>query len=258
MAEISFTYLNGPDIAALDMTDEEILGAVEAGLRAQGRGETVIEPRMHLKPGLSDGWFNVLRGVVHGHAGVKVVGDFVDNYKSGLPSEMALLNLFDPVNGTPRAIIDAAGITDMRTGAVTAIGALYGPRLGAGTVLAWLALGAIGVPVFASGAGGVEHLRGATAGYLWAFPVAAGVTGWLVARGWNAGRKAWAFAAMLIGNLICLTLGASWLAVQIGLMRAIEAGFLPFLIGAGVKAGLGVGVLLIVQKLSASRTSAES
>jgi len=141
----------------------------------------------------------------------------------------------------------------MQTLAVTAIGALYGPRLGAGTVLGWLALGAMGIPVFASGAGGLEHLRGATAGYLWAFPVAAGVTGWLVARGWNEDRKALALLAMLIGNLICLTLGASWLAVQIGPVGAIEAGFLPFLVGAGVKAGLGVGVLLLANKLEMTR-----
>ena len=38
---------------------------------------------------------------------------------------MALLSLFDPETGTPRAVIDAAGITDMRTGAVTALGAKY-------------------------------------------------------------------------------------------------------------------------------------
>ena len=122
---IEIEYLGGPQIASLGLTNDDILDAVEGGLIAAGRGETVIEPRMHLEPGLSNGWFNVLRGVVHGHAGVKVVGDFVDNYKSGLPSEMALLNLFDPVNGTPRAVIDAAGVTDMRTGAVTAIGAKH-------------------------------------------------------------------------------------------------------------------------------------
>ena len=58
-------------------------------------------------------------------AGVKVVGDFVDNWRQGLPSEMGLLNLFDPRTGRPVAIIDAAGLTDMRTGAVTAIGAKY-------------------------------------------------------------------------------------------------------------------------------------
>ncbi|MEM8754614.1 MAG: ornithine cyclodeaminase family protein [Pseudomonadota bacterium] len=120
---IEIEYLGGPQIAELALADDEILDAVEGGLVASGRGETVIEPRMHLEPGVADGWFNVLRGVVHGVAGVKVVGDFVDNYKSGLPSEMALLNLFDPATGRPLAVIDAAGITDMRTGAVTALGA---------------------------------------------------------------------------------------------------------------------------------------
>ncbi|MGB0506688.1 MAG: ornithine cyclodeaminase family protein [Pikeienuella sp.] len=123
---IDIEYLGGPQIAELALTDQEILSAVETGLIAAGRGESVIEPRMHLIPGGDvNGHFNVLRGCVGGYAGVKVVGDFVDNYKSGLPSEMALLNLFDPTNGTPRAVIDAAGITDMRTGAVTALGAKY-------------------------------------------------------------------------------------------------------------------------------------
>jgi ornithine cyclodeaminase len=54
-----------------------------------------------------------------------VVGDFVDNYKIGFPSELAILALFDPRTGAPKAILDAGGITDMRTGAVTAIGAKY-------------------------------------------------------------------------------------------------------------------------------------
>jgi len=50
VGEISFTYLGGPDIAALEMEDKEILDAVEGGLRAQGLGQTVIEPRVHLEP----------------------------------------------------------------------------------------------------------------------------------------------------------------------------------------------------------------
>ena len=53
---------------------------------------------------------------------MKVVGDFVDNGRLGLPSELALLLLLDPVTGVPIAIIDATAITAMRTGAVTAIG----------------------------------------------------------------------------------------------------------------------------------------
>jgi ornithine cyclodeaminase len=128
MPDLHLTYLNAVDVAALALTDDEIIAAVEAGLAAQGRGQTVIEPRMHLVPGRGiDGHFNVLRGFVAplSLAGVKVVGDFVDNYKHGLPSEMGLLNLFDPATGQPVAVIDAAGLTDMRTGAVTAIGARH-------------------------------------------------------------------------------------------------------------------------------------
>ena len=128
MQELFLASLNAPDVAALALSDSELIDAVEAVLAAQGRGETVIEPRMHLVPGGGiDGHFNVLRGFVAplSLAGVKVVGDFVDNYRRGLPSEMGLLNLFDPETGQPVAVIDAAGLTDMRTGAVTAIGARH-------------------------------------------------------------------------------------------------------------------------------------
>src|SRR5450830_978531 len=121
-------YLNHLDVQALAMTDAEIVAAVEAGLVAQGRGETTIEPRMHLVPEKDyPGHFNVLRGYIRplGVAGVKVVGDFYRNYQVGLPSELALLNLFDPKTGVPVAIVDASDITDMRTGAITAIGAKH-------------------------------------------------------------------------------------------------------------------------------------
>jgi len=121
-------YLNRLDVARLDLTNDEILRAVEHGLALQGAGEAVIEPRVHLEPGVASGHFNVLRGSLGGDvdlAGVKVVGDFVDNYKVGLPSELALLNLMDRRTGQPRAVIDASSITDMRTGAITTIGAKY-------------------------------------------------------------------------------------------------------------------------------------
>jgi alanine dehydrogenase len=126
--QIQITYLNGSDVARLALTDDEILHAVESALRAQGLGQTIIEPRVHLVPESSTkGHFNVLRGVVKplGLAGVKIVGDFVGNYEQGLPSEMAILNLFDPTTGMPKAVVDATVITDMRTGAMTAIGARY-------------------------------------------------------------------------------------------------------------------------------------
>jgi len=128
MDPIYIDYLNAFDIEALALTDAEILTAIETSLAAQGKGETVIEPRVHLEPDASfHGHFNVLRGYVApiGLAGVKVVGDYVDNYKLGYPSEFGVLNLFDPRTGVPKAILDATVITDMRTGAVTALGARH-------------------------------------------------------------------------------------------------------------------------------------
>ena len=129
MQPIYLHYLNAPDVEALALTDDEIIGAVEAGLAAQGRKETVIEPRMHLVPDPAvHGHFNVLRGAFRAPinlAGVKVISDYVDNYKEGLPSEVGLLLLMDPRNGVPRAIIDGSHLTDMRTGAMTAIGAKH-------------------------------------------------------------------------------------------------------------------------------------
>ncbi len=134
MTAIELTYLSGADVDALALGDDEILESIRGVLAAQGRGETVIEPRTHLFPGRADGHFNVLRGVTAEYAGVKVVGDFVDNHRLGLPSEMALLLLADPATGVPAAIVDATAITEMRTGAVTAIGAEHLARRDARTL----------------------------------------------------------------------------------------------------------------------------
>lgn len=127
--EVHIDYLNRLDVEAMALTDAEILAAIEASLAMQGRGETEIEPRTHIRPRAGvEGHFNVLRGWIGGEidsAGTKVVGDFVDNYKEGRPSEYGLLTLFDPRNGAPKALVDATGITEMRTGAITALGAKH-------------------------------------------------------------------------------------------------------------------------------------
>lgn len=124
-------FVSGPDIDALGITRTDIIDAVSQVMAAHGRGQTVFEPRVHLAPGNgSAGHFNILRGHVstlgeHGISGIKVVGDFVLNYESGLPSELALVTLYDPATGTPLAVIDATFITEARTGAMTALGARH-------------------------------------------------------------------------------------------------------------------------------------
>lgn len=131
----------------------------------------------------------------------------------------------------------------MQTLAVTLVGALYGWRLGGLTILVWLAQGALGLPVFASGTGGLARFLGPTGGYLLAFPVAGALTGWLVERGWQGERVVLAFAAMLIGNALCLLLGGAWLAAMVGVQKAIAVGVAPFVLGGVLKSVLGAALL---------------
>jgi biotin transport system substrate-specific component len=131
----------------------------------------------------------------------------------------------------------------LQTFAVTVIGALYGWRLGALTVIVWLALGAAGAPVLAGGASGAKYFLGATAGYLFAFPLAAALTGWLAEKGWNGRRPGYAFLSMLLGSAVCLAVGAVWLATKVGPEKALMAGVVPFLVGALIKSVLGAVVL---------------
>jgi alanine dehydrogenase len=125
-------FLSGPDIDSLGLSRAEIVGAVEDAVRAHGQQRVVVEPRVHLVPDNNGaGHFNVLRGHLPGPgasggvSGIKVVGDFVENYAAGLPSELGLLTLYDPGTGVPLAIMDATLITACRTGAMTAVGARY-------------------------------------------------------------------------------------------------------------------------------------
>jgi alanine dehydrogenase len=133
-------FLSGPDIDALGLTSAEIIAAVEGAVLAHGEDRVVFEPRVHLVPDNGGaGHFNVLRGHLsargtgpadgaagaRGVSGIKVVGDFVDNYARGLPSELGLLTLYDPGSGIPLSIMDATMITACRTGAMTAVGARY-------------------------------------------------------------------------------------------------------------------------------------
>lgn len=136
----------------------------------------------------------------------------------------------------------------MQTFAVTMIGALYGWRLGALTVLAWLAQAMIGLPVLASGKAGLAPFFGPTAGYLLAFPLMAVLTGWLAERGWNGKRVGLAFLSMLAGNLLCLGIGGAVLAAMIGGEKGLALGVTPFLLGAVLKSGLAAMVLRLLTR----------
>ncbi len=138
----------------------------------------------------------------------------------------------------------------MQTFAVALTGALFGWRLGALTVLLWLAQAAAGLPWLAGGAGGLAPFMGPTAGYIVAFPLAAALTGYLAERGWCGGRVVRGFAAMLAGNMLVLIAGAAWLGALAGFETALVAGFLPFLLGAVLKSALGAAALKALDTVS--------
>lgn len=124
-----------------------------------------------------------------------------------------------------------------QTFGVLLVGALLGSRRGALSVLTYLAEGFIGLPVFAGGAAGIARLLGPTGGYLLGFVVAAFVVGWLSERGWDR-RALTTAAAMVVGNFVIYSFGASWLTSFVGWERALAVGVVPFLIGDAVKIGL--------------------
>ena len=130
----------------------------------------------------------------------------------------------------------------MQSFAVLVIGAAYGARLGAATLLLYMAEGALGLPVFAGMKGGAHHLVGPTGGYIVGFVLAAGVVGWLAERGWDRGVVKTTLA-MLIGKVFIFVPGVLWLGVVIGMEKAIGAGLVPFIPGIVLKVALAVAVL---------------
>jgi biotin transport system substrate-specific component len=135
----------------------------------------------------------------------------------------------------------------MQMFAVTMIGALYGWRLGAVTILAWLGEAAVGFPVLAGFSGGLAPFVGPTAGYLVAFPIVGALTGWLASRGWTGDHVIRTFAAHFIANILCLAIGGAWLAALIGPEKGWALGVAPFFLGAFLKSALAAAVLKTIR-----------
>jgi biotin transport system substrate-specific component len=145
----------------------------------------------------------------------------------------------------------------MQTLAVLLIGGALGPVLGVSSVAGYLALGAMGAPVFHGGLGGAVVLAGPTGGYLLGFIPAVFVMGWAARL---AGSRApgtptrtavkrmivLAVGAVLASAAIYL-LGVPWLALAggLGLHRAVAVGLIPFLLGDLLKAAVAVGAVYL-------------
>jgi biotin transport system substrate-specific component len=142
----------------------------------------------------------------------------------------------------------------LQTFAVTFLAALFGWRLGGACVVAWLLVGAAGLPVLSGATAGVAKFTGPTAGYLLAFPIATLTIGAMVERGYVGRSLLRLLGVMLIGNAICLAVGAAWLSGTIGAEKALLKGVLPFVVGAALKSALAaLSLKLVVPTLGAPR-----
>jgi biotin transport system substrate-specific component len=131
--------------------------------------------------------------------------------------------------------------------AVIALALAFGWRLGVLTVLLYLAEGAAGMQVFATGSG-PAYVAGPTGGYLLGFVVAALACGWLAERGWA--RDAWrGAAAMAIGHAFIFLFGWAWLALLVGPFKAYVLGVEPFYAATVAKTLLGLVTLPLAWKL---------
>jgi biotin transport system substrate-specific component len=137
----------------------------------------------------------------------------------------------------------------LQTLAVMAIAVTFGLRLGVATVLAYLAEGALGIPVFTNTpplVAGPAYLLGPTGGFLAGFVVLAAIIGYAADRGWSRSIPKLA-AALIVGEVIMMALGFVWLAgfaqlstgaAGIGTAKAWAGGVAPFILGDLLKVAL--------------------
>ncbi len=133
----------------------------------------------------------------------------------------------------------------MQTAVVLMIGAVYGWKLGGATLMAYLAEGAAGLPVFAGTPEkgiGLAYMSGATAGYLVGFVLAAIFVGFIAERG--AAGKFFALLAAMVGGVIIIDgLGLVWMMNLFGIEKGWQYGVAPFIVVDLAKAALAAAAV---------------
>jgi biotin transport system substrate-specific component len=126
--------------------------------------------------------------------------------------------------------------------AVILVGAVLGSTRGAAAAALYLLEGFSGLPVFAQGHGGAIWLVGPTAGYLYSYPFAAWLAGFVSERGWG-GSISRAVTGMLMALGVIYLGGWSWLAMLTDARTAFAAGVAPFVFADIVKVAIGAALL---------------
>lgn len=123
----------------------------------------------------------------------------------------------------------------MQTFAVFLTLGILGGKWGTVSILIYLLMGAVGIPVFSGFQGGLGTLLGVTGGYIWGF-LFSGLAYWALERFSKP-------AAMIAGMIGCYTCGTLWFllyAGNVGIALAIAKCVLPYLIPDGIKIALAL------------------
>ncbi len=173
---------------------------------------------------------------------------------------VATANVAVPVPGTPVPVT-------AQTFGVLVVGGALGFRRGIMAAALYLLIGAVGLPVYAQHAAGVDTFASIgtggivlapTGGYLLGFVLAAGLVGRLAELGWDR-TIAGSLAAFSLGTLVIYLVGLPWLAISLGVSarEAVDLGLAPFLVGDAVKllvvAGIFPTAWWVIGKRSADR-----
>jgi len=154
----------------------------------------------------------------------------------------AQLRFFLPDNPVP---------VTMQTFGVLMMGSVLGWRLGLLTILSYVILGILGIPLFKGWHGGIGYFLGATGGYIIGFFIAVPIMGYLSQRGWTRSKTLW---AMLIGNMVIYIPALIWLSIGVEIFgftwpksgEMLSQALYPFIIGDLLKmvfASLVTGLL---------------
>ncbi len=159
---------------------------------------------------------------------------------------MAVLGAFPPL----MLPVIAVPITAQSMGPML-MGGILGAKRGTLSMLLFLALVALGLPLLSGGRGGLAPFVSPWSGFIYGWVLAAFVIGWLVERNWRRLGPVRAFLICIAGGIgVIYGVGVPWFAAMsgLGLVEAFAASAIAFVPGDLVKAGLATAAILIVKR----------
>ena len=178
----------------------------------------------------------LLERVIRGRAVVNVLTTIAASILIALAAQVAI-----PIPGSPVPLT-------LQPVAVLLVGVTLGAWRGSAAAALYLLEGISGLPVFAQGHGGPVWLIAPTAGYLWSYPFAAWLAGFVSQRGWGSSIVR-SVSGMLLALGVIYLGGWSWLATLTNMRVAFITGVAPFVLDDMIKVAIAASLLPYAQRL---------